>query len=366
MSLLKVSSNQINFSFDELIVDSIRLGSLVSEFSTSESGGVFNQIVATNMGPSTTIYSGTNSITLIGGFGGRKILTTGSGDDTISSKNIVSGQSNFDQLTGGAGDDLYILRSIFANIFEKANEGIDTVSVGIKSGQTFILPTNVENVLLRGFLNGNVTASGLDNEITGNDGDNVIRALDGNDTVFGRAGADTIFGGNGDDFLNGGMDNDMLIGGNGTDTLIGALGHDSLFGGSGNDFLMGEDGNDSLEGSSGDDILEGGAGNDILSGTDAFRTIDQDILTGGAGVDTFVLGNALGTFYERSGFATITDFEAGERIRVSGSVGNYTIKAVSANLYDITTATSASATDLIAQVTTVGGAVVTSADLISA
>lgn len=359
MALLKVNSNQINFLFDTTVVDAIRLGLAVDTFSTSESGGIFDSIVATNREPSTITYQGTNSISLTGGFGGKKILTTGIGNDTIRSQNTSSVKANFDILTGGAGNDTYILRSIFATIIEDANGGIDTVRTGIKAGQTFFIPDNVENVFLEGSENANVTGSAVDNEITGNDGDNVIRGLDGNDIIFGRGGADTILGGNGNDYLNGGMGDDILDGGNGDDILEGGLGDDLLLGRAGNDTLRGGDGNDRLEGFSGNDILEGGAGDDVLIGTNVLRTADVDTLTGGSGNDSFVLGNSTGTFYQNSGFAKIKDFEVGDKILVSGSIGNYTINSLGGNLFSITTATSFSPNDLIAEVETVGGATVT-------
>lgn len=364
MALLKVESNQVGFLFDTTVVDTIRLGLLVNTFSTSESGGIFDTIVATNRGPSTITYQGTNSISLTGGFGGKKILTTGIGNDTISSQNTSSAKADFDVLTGGAGNDVYYLRTIYATIIEGINGGIDTVRTSIKAGQTFFIPNNVENVFLNGSANANVTGSAVDNEITGNDGDNVIRALDGNDTVFGRGGADTILGANGDDYLNGGMGNDTLDGGNGDDILDGALGDDLLIGRAGNDTLLGGDGNDNLQGFSGDDILNGGAGEDVLIGTNILQTADIDTLIGGAGNDSFVLGDLTATFYQRSGYARITDFETGDKILVSGSTGNYNINLVSGNRFSITTATSASPNDVIAFIETVGGATVTLTSII--
>lgn len=377
MALLKVNSNQTNFAFDTTVVDAIRLGLAVNTFSTSESGGIFDAIVATNTGPSTITYQGTNSISITGGFGGKKTLTTGTGNDTISSQNISGVIADFDVLTGGAGNDTYLLRTIFAKVIEGASGGIDTVRTGIKAGQTFIIPVNVENVLLEGSANANVTGSAVDNELTGNDGNNVIRGLEGNDTIFGRGGADTLLGATGDDYLNGGMGNDYLDGGDGNDTLLGALGddvllgqggndllyggdgNDSLSGFAGNDSLYGEDGNDSLSGFSGDDLLEGGAGNDVLVGTNLFNTSEIDMLIGGTGNDSFVLGDLTGTYYQRSGFARIKDFEASDKILVSGNIGNYNINSLGGNLFSITTATSFSLNDVIAFVETVGGAAIT-------
>ena len=93
-----------------------------------------------------------------------------------------------------------------------------------------------------------------------------------------------------------GNDNDnMILGGTGSDYLAGGAGNDTLFGGTGNDIIYGGTGNDSLN---------GGAGNDTLcSGT------GTNTLTGGAGKDNF--------FYE-GGKLLITDYESGDKIKISG------------------------------------------------
>ncbi|BAU64524.1 peroxidase family protein [Stanieria sp. NIES-3757] len=53
----------------------------------------------------------------------------------------------------------------------------------------------------------------------------------------------------------------------------------------------------------------------------------MDTLSGGAGGDTFVLGDSLGAFYSGSGYATITDFSfsQGDKIQVFGSASDYTL-----------------------------------------
>jgi len=121
----------------------------------------------------------------------------------------------------------------------------------------------------------------------------VITASAGNDTVYGYAGDDLVDGGVGNDYIDAGIGNDVVFGGIGNDTLI------------------------------------GGAGSDTLTGV-AFPTSGNpspglgeiDHLIGGAGIDTFVLGNASNVFYNDnnaasaglsdyaviSGFSTFEDF----------------------------------------------------------
>ena len=113
--------------------------------------------------------------------------------------------------------------------------------------------------------------------------------------------------------------NDDLLGTSRNDRLIGGRGNDSLRGSSGNDRLSGYSGNDILLGHSGHDTLSGGSGHDYLNGygrTDA----EYDTLSGGRGVDKFILGNSWGVFYLGNGFATITDWNsADDVIQVRGN-----------------------------------------------
>jgi Tol biopolymer transport system component len=110
----------------------------------------------------------------------------------------------------------------------------------------------------------------------------------------------------------------------GNDKVVGNIGNDFLHGGAGNDSLLGGAGNDSLVGGIGRDTLLGGDGNDILNGKSYWRAID--ILTGGSGADTFVLGNQT-VYYQGSGYATITDFDStqGDKIQLLGNSTQYQI-----------------------------------------
>ena len=90
-----------------------------------------------------------------------------------------------------------------------------------------------------------------------------------------------------------------------------------------------EGGNDSLIGGNGDDTLYGGDGDDILNGTDsvAVGLLEIDSLTGGAGADQFILGDANTAFYSTGGdqdYAVIQDFTAGlDTVQLHGSASNY-------------------------------------------
>ena len=88
-------------------------------------------------------------------------------------------------------------------------------------------------------------------------------------------------------------------------------------------------GNDRLFGGSGNDRLEGGLGDDRLDGSDEFSlgAFEQDILGGGLGSDTFVLGSSVQSYYIAGGdsdYALIKDFDASmDVLQLHGSADNY-------------------------------------------
>jgi Ca2+-binding RTX toxin-like protein len=98
----------------------------------------------------------------------------------------------------------------------------------------------------------------------------------GNDTINTSYGNDTVQGGAGNDTIQSDGGNDVLSGGDGNDTIYhGLYGSATLSGGTGNDWIVGNSGNDKED---------GGSGNDTLTG------VGRDILTGGTGSDTFMIG----------------------------------------------------------------------------
>lgn len=177
-----------------------------------------------------------------------------------------------------------------------------------------------------------ISGGGGDDILSGGDGRDRLLGGGGNDELLGESGADELNGDNGEDLLFGGGGNDLLRGGNGADELFGRGGDDVLLGGAGADVLEGgADSAVSLR-SVGDGISEPGGfqvaqfdddpllarvvagaafGDDLpfpedLSGLDIVWqvTVEStvpgvtiieaegvgDVITGGAGVDTFVVG----------------------------------------------------------------------------
>ena len=107
--------------------------------------------------------------------------------------------------------------------------------------------------------------------------------------------------------------NDTLVGGDGDDILYGNAGDDRLYGDAFDETSETQEivqlttadseaqkgGNDVIYGGVGSDLLQGGAGDDVLYGTDAIAAgyFEIDILGGGSGRDTFVLGDVNQAYY---------------------------------------------------------------------
>ncbi|MEI8015689.1 MAG: calcium-binding protein, partial [Nitrospira sp.] len=103
-----------------------------------------------------------------------------------SLNNILTGNSAANVLTGGAGDDTYVA-STGDTVVEAANAGTDLV----QSDVTFTLGTNIENLTLTGIGAINGTGNSLNNILTGNSAANVLSGGTGADTLLGGAGDDT-------------------------------------------------------------------------------------------------------------------------------------------------------------------------------
>ena len=181
--------------------------------------------------------------------------------------NVLIGNSAANILTGGAGNDTYVIGS-GDTIVELAGQGIDTVS----TDQSFALGTVWENILE----NVTLTGTGAINA-TGNAGNNVLTGNNGNNVLDGGAGADQLIGGLGDDtYVVGAGDTIVEQQFGGTDTVI----TDQTF------TLGSELENLTLTGTA----AINGIGNDldnVLTGNSA-----ANVLTGGLGNDTYVVDGA--------------------------------------------------------------------------
>jgi Ca2+-binding RTX toxin-like protein len=226
-----------------------------------------------------------------------------------SAANTLSGGTGADTMIGGMGNDTYVVDSALDVVIENLNEGVDLV----KSGVTYTLASNVENLTLTGSSTINGTGNALNNALTGNSAANTLAGGAGNDTLNGGSGSDTMMGGAGDDiyFVNVASDKSIELVGEGNDTVNSSVTYTlaanvenltltgtTAINGTGNTL------DNVLKGNSAVNSLSGAAGNDTLEGMGG-----ADSLTGGTGNDTYILGRGYGadTAVENDATAGNTD-----------------------------------------------------------
>lgn len=198
---------------------------------------------------------------LVGG-SGNDMLLGGAGDDSLD-----GGEGN-DVLDGGQGND--VLDGGIGNDLLKGGGGNDVIDGG--EGTDLILGGEGED------------------SVNGGDDSDVIDGGSGRDYLEGGDGSDIVSGGSGRDFIFGGEGDDLLLGGSGGDVLLGEAGNDVASGGAGNDYVDGGEGNDTVLGGGGDDVLWGGDDDDVLNGEGGNDAIGDgygdDLLKGGMGDDS--------------------------------------------------------------------------------
>ncbi|CAN7188230.1 M10 family metallopeptidase C-terminal domain-containing protein [Rhizobium leguminosarum] len=249
---------------------------------------------------------------------------------------ILDGKAGADILIGAAGNDTYIVDDVGDVVTEGLNAGTDLIKTALS---IYTLANNVENLLYTGSASFTGTGNALANTITGGAGNDTLDGGAGNDTLNGGAGNDIYvvdsasdvineavsagtdeirtalaaysiaalvnvenltytgsasFTGTGNALANtitGGVGNDTLNGGTGADTLIGGAGGDTYIVDNAGDIVTeaADEGTDTVRTTLASYTLGSDVENLTYIGTAAFvgtgNTLNN-ILTGGAGVDT--------------------------------------------------------------------------------
>lgn len=312
------------------------LGSHLENLTLKAGAGAINAVGNTLA----NIITGNASANKLNGSDGNDTLIGGGGDDDLR------GDAGSDRMEGGTGDDIYRVSSRGDLVVEKAGEGRDTVFATF----SYVLPANVEALILSGTAALDGTGNTRANTLNGNSGDNRLDGLAGIDTMLGGAGNDTYVVDNAGDRVfettaiggsadAGGIDAilssvSFSLGSDGRQfvenlTLTGTL----AINGTGNalpnrmsgngsaNTLSGKGGNDRLTGYGGDDRLVGGDGKDTLIGGSGRDRLDggrgTDTLTGNTGADLFVFSaEAMADAASRTAADSITDFSHAERDRI--------------------------------------------------
>ncbi|MGW8168459.1 MAG: hypothetical protein ACWGHH_00360 [Sulfurovaceae bacterium] len=259
-----------------------------------------------------TSGSGTDTITGFESLTGSKYndtLTGDSGNNTIDGSlgnDIIEGGLGNDTLNGGDGIDtlLYATASSAITVDLSNEDAQDTIGAGIDT--------------ITGFEN--LTGSNYNDTLKGNSLNNIMLGGLGNDALYSSLGNDTLNGGTGIDTVsyeysnvgvtvNLALTSAQTIYGTKKDTLTGI---ENLTGSNYNDTLKGSTLVNIINGLDGDDIIISGTGktNEIFDGG-----AGNDTLNGGAGIDTFVFKTTIGTSTTWTpNIDTITDFEVSEDI----------------------------------------------------
>jgi Ca2+-binding RTX toxin-like protein len=240
--------------------------------------------------------------------------------------NTLTRNTGIDLLSGGAGEDTYVVNNPNDAVLENANEGTDTVHATVP----YRLSANVENLVLDGSENLQGYGNGDTNTLTGNSGNNLLNGEAGADTMVGGAGNDTYFVDNAGDLV---FENSN----EGTDAVFATVSYtlpanvetlvlqgSADLQGSGNNqanTIYGNAGNNLINGGAGADTMLGGAGNDtfVFHAGEANGDTVVDFNGGGAAEDsmTFIGFGTLGQG------ATFTQIGAAEQWQIHSGLDGH-------------------------------------------
>lgn len=189
---------------------------------------------------------------VIHGTGSGDILIGGRGNDTLYDGGNAGFEYDVDSLSGGSGDDTYVLTGGDSSVREKAGEGYDRVY----AESFFVLGTDSSVEFIK--------MSGEYAEVFGNNLANTIEGSNGSSLVAGYGGNDVLRSGGGETVFEGGVGNDAMRGGSGLDLFYysgSEKGHDIISQFSSGDVLVttikiADGNNDGIIGFGSDKVLD--------------------------------------------------------------------------------------------------------------
>ena len=200
----------------------------------------------------------------------------------LDGSDFLDGGTGADTMTGDVGGDTYVVDNPSDVVVEGGGWGLNVVQSSI----SYVLPANVQQLVLSGVTAINGTGNTLDNRLTGNSAANVLDGKTGRDTMIGGAGDDTYVVDNAGDVVTelAGEGIDLVV--SGIAFTLGADVENLTLSGSGAVNGTGNAANNVITGNSGVNTLTGGAGDDQLNGG-----AGADTMKGGVGNDTYSVDN---------------------------------------------------------------------------
>lgn len=234
-------------------------------------------------------------------------ITGNEGNNTLDGYKNSTTVADGDSLTGGAGDDVYIVRNASDVVTETEGAGTDEIKAYALAAD-YVLADHVENLTLMSTTL--ITANGntLNNLLKGNSAANTLNGNGGNDTLDGGTGADALNGGAGDDVyvVDNAGDSVTETVDAGTDTVQASVAY--TLGDNVEHLVLTKTSGVAGTGNTAANTLTGNSGANTLDGK-----AGMDVLTGGRGADTFRFSTALGA----DNVDVIDDFSAAEGDKVS-------------------------------------------------